>query len=359
LEPNDLVQAQLKACERVIKSGWYILGKELENFENIWAQTCSMPYAAGVANGMDALEIALRALNVGPGDEVITTGMTAFATVLAILRAGATPVLADIDPCTANLCLKSVENCLNKKTKAIVLVHLYGQISNMDEWLAFVNKRNLYLIEDCAQSHLARWKGQPAGSFGIINTFSFYPTKNLGALGDAGAIVTKDSGLYEKVCRLRNYGQARRYYHTEVGLNSRLDEIQAAILLERLKWLESFTVSRQKNAQLFSEKIDNPFIKKMQSPKKLENHVYHLFVLHSKYREELMVYLKENNIESFIHYPVPVHCQELPVQIQIDPKGLPHTEEHAKTCLSIPCHPFLSEKSLETIISVLNSFRPV
>lgn len=245
-EPCALKEEVLASVSRVIESGWYVLGKEVDLFEQVWADLCAVPHAVGVGNGMDAIEIALRSLDIGPGDEVITTPITAFATVLAILRAGATPVLADIDPETALLDRDSVARCVSPNTKAIVLVHLYGQVRDMDAWVGFCDHHSIYLIEDCAQSHLAKWRGKISGSFGIAGAYSFYPTKNLGALGDGGMLITKHADLAERASRLRNYGQSVRYHHPEIGMNSRLDEIQAAILQVRLKWLPEFTVRRQK-----------------------------------------------------------------------------------------------------------------
>lgn len=206
---------------------------------------------------MDALEISLRALNIGQGDEVITTPMTAFATVLAIMRAGAVPVLADIDPETALMSLDSVKRCLTPKTKGIILVHLYGQIRDMDQWIQFCEESNIVLIEDCAQAHCASWHGQVAGSFGDAGAYSFYPTKNLGAVGDAGIIVTNNEKLAERARSLRNYGQSERYHHHYVGLNSRLDEIQAAMLLVKVQFLSDYTKRRRHIANIYRKEIIN------------------------------------------------------------------------------------------------------
>ncbi|TXL12689.1 hypothetical protein BMR05_14580 [Methylococcaceae bacterium HT4] len=240
-ESIELQQAMQSAVERVLASGWYILGKELESFEEQWANICGTKYGIGVGNGMDAIEISLRALGIGVGDEVITTPMTAFATVLAIIRAGATPVLADIDSSTALLDPLSVQLCISPKTRALLLVHLYGQVRCMNEWKVLCDDNNIILLEDCAQAHLAAWQGRMAGSFGAAGAYSFYPTKNLGAAGDAGLLITNEIEVATKAKYIRNYGQSERYHHPEIGLNSRLDEIQAAILSERLKWLSGFT----------------------------------------------------------------------------------------------------------------------
>ncbi len=354
-EPEEIKIQQLLACERVIRSGWYVLGEELKHFESIWAEMCQTKYSLGVANGMDAIEISLRVLDISEGDEVITTTMTAFATVLAIIRAGATPILADIDLSSGNLSPESVERCITPKTKAIILVHLYGQATNMDKWLSITNKYGIHLIEDCAQSHLAEWKGKKVGSFGSLGCFSFYPTKNLGALGDAGAITTSSQEFYNKALRLRNYGQSERYYHSEIGLNSRLDEIHAAILIERVKYINTFIERRIQIAKLYLKNINNPIIEHLNSPLD-KAHVYHLFVIRCKFRDSLHSYLKEKEIETFIHYPVPVHKQKITSSLICDPLGLNNAEIHASSCLSIPCHPQMTDDEVFYIINMVNSF---
>ncbi|MDT3676195.1 MAG: hypothetical protein RLZZ339_1719 [Cyanobacteriota bacterium] len=356
-EPEELIQAQINAVEKVIRSGWYILGKEVSNFEKIWAQRCQVSHAVGVANGMDAIEIGLRCLNLQSGDEVITTPLTAFATVLAIIRAGLVPVLADIDPQTGLLDTDSVERCLSNRTKAILLVHLYGQIAQIDRWLELSDNRNIILLEDCAQAHLARWQGKTAGSFGIWGAYSFYPTKNLGAIGDAGALVTNSETIANRAKILRNYGQSQRYHHPELGLNSRLDELQAALLSVRLQWLESFTQRRQQIAQAYFQGIDNAKIKLLAPPKALESHVYHLFVILTQERETLMRYLQEYDINTLIHYPIPVHYQPPCRELKTDPQGLKNTEYYAEHCLSIPCHHQMNDRDINYIIEVINDYK--
>jgi len=358
-EPQDLHNAMLAAVSRVIDSGWYVLGNEVRNFEANWAQRCGVTHAVGVGNGMDAIEITLRALNIGQGDEVITTPMTAFATVLAILRAGATPVLADIEPDTALLSINSVRRCLSAKTKAVVLVHLYGQVRNMSAWQELVKEQGIHLIEDCAQSHMASLSGKVAGSFGVAGAYSFYPTKNLGALGDAGILVTDNSELAERASRLRNYGQSVRYHHPELGMNSRLDELQAAILSERLKWLPVFTARRQEIANVLRGEIRNPAIRMLAEPEEQGAHVYHLFVIKCPQREALQAHLTGAGFQTLIHYPVPVHKQGSCPDIRRDPEGLVHSESHAQTCRSLPCHPQMSVKDLSVVIDAVNSFRPI
>lgn len=356
VEPEDLKLCQVAACERVIRSGRYVLGSEVLNFEKNWADLCQANYAVAVANGMDAIEISLRALNISCGDEVITTTMTAFATVLAIIRAGAVPVLADIDLKTANMSLDSAKRCISSKTKAIILVHLYGQISNMDDWLDLVEQENITLIEDCAQSHLAEWKGKKSGTFGRVSAFSFYPTKNLGALGDGGALITSSPEIYSHALSLRNYGQTNRYIHEKLGLNSRMDEIQAAILSERLKYLKSFIERRIQIASEYFEYISNPVIELLKPQFNEHSHVYHLFVIRTNHRDELKKYLDTMQIESFIHYPIPVHKQNITANLMTDPEGLRNAEAHANACLSIPCHPQMTDDEVKYVIKAINAF---
>jgi len=356
-EPAALRDAMLAAVARVLKSGWYILGTEVQAFEQEWARICGVARAVGVANGTDAIEIALRSLDIGPGDEVVTTPMTAFATVLAIIRAGATPVLADIDPETALLSLDSAERCLSSKTKAVVLVHLYGQVRDMSAWQQFCARRGLALVEDCAQAHRATLGGKVAGSFGRVGAYSFYPTKNLGAPGDAGALVTDDRPLAERGQRLRNYGQSDRYHHLELGMNSRLDELQAAILRERLRWLEMFTSRRQEIARSYLDEMRNPQVRLQARPVETSAHVYHLFVVTSPQRDALQTHLERSNVQSLIHYPIPVHHQEPCREIRRDPQGLPISERHAASCLSLPCHPQMSNADVWAVIDAVNAFQ--
>ncbi|GAN33368.1 pyridoxal phosphate-dependent protein [Candidatus Brocadia sinica JPN1] len=356
-EPAELIQQEIAAVEKVIKSGWYILGNEVRNFESAWASRCGISYAVGVGNGMDAIEIGLRALNIGPGDEVITTPMTAFATVLAIIRAGATPVLADIDPITALLDPASVERCLSSHTRAMLLVHLYGQVRNMDTWIALCKHADIHLLEDCAQSHLASWKGKVAGSFGDWGAYSFYPTKNLGTMGDGGAIITNSEELANQARVLRNYGQSQRYHHSELGLNSRLDEMHAAILTARLGWFDFFTARRKEIAKAYFDGIKNPLVHLMAEPVDSESHVYHLFVILCDERDRLNNYLREHGVDNLIHYPIPVHHQVPCKSIRRDLKGLIHAEAHAARCLSIPCHPQMSDGEANKVIEVINEFK--
>jgi dTDP-4-amino-4,6-dideoxygalactose transaminase len=355
-EPEELVRKELAAVERVVRSGWFILGKEVKEFESSWATRCGAKHAIGVGNGMDAIEIGLRSLGIGKGDEVITTPMTAFATVLAIIRAGADPVLADIDPATALLDPVSVERCISPSTRAVLLVHLYGQVRNMEQWTTLCEQAGIHLLEDCAQSHAAAWHGNIAGTFGSWGAYSFYPTKNLGAVGDGGAIVTNAQEIADKARILRNYGQSERYYHPELGLNSRLDELQAAVLSTRLGWLDEYTRRRKEIAAAYSDSIDNDVVHLMSPPLEKDSHVYHLYVIRCEERDRLAKHLQERGVSSLIHYPVPVHHQRPCRDVRTDPKGLTHAEQHAAQCLSIPCHPQMNDRDVNTVIEAINEF---
>ncbi len=355
-EPVDLRRLEKDAVERVLDSGSYILGPEVGAFENEWAARCGVGHCIGVANGLEAIELGLRALDIGPGDEVITTPMTALATVLAIIHAGATPVLADIDPGTALLDVESTLRCLTSKTKAVLLVHLYGQMRNMDGWIGFCSEAGIHLVEDCAQAHDANSEGRMAGSLGVFGAFSFYPTKNLGARGDAGAVVTNSEKVATRLRALRNCGAESRYVHRELGLNSRLDEMQAALLRVRMGFLSEFNKRRIAIAERYRAAIRHPAIEHLVAPESRGGHVYHLFVIRCAERDRLHKHLEERGIESLMHYPIPVHRQECCREIRIDPKGLPNAERHASQCLSLPCHPQLNEQDVEKVIAAVNDF---
>jgi len=311
-----------------------------------------------VANGMDAIEIGLRAMDLPSGSEVITTPMTAFASVLSIMRAGLIPVLADIDPTTGIIDPQSVERCVSTKTKAILLVHLYGRASNMGGWLSLVDKHGIALLEDCAQSHGAKWDQKDVGTFGEFGAWSFYPTKNLGALGDGGAITTNRAAMADKMKVIRNYGQSERYHHPVLGMNSRLDEMQAAILIERLKWLDGFTQRRRVVAEAYWDGISHPKIDLLARPTSPESHVHHLFVVRTSYRHDLMAHLSAQRVSSLIHYPVPIHHQKPCIELKRDPAGLINSETFANECLSLPIHPQLSDQDINDVVSAVNTFGP-
>jgi len=356
-EAESLRRRELAAAEKVLRSGWYILGNEVREFEGEWARTVGTRHAVGVGNGMDAIEIGLRTLGIGAGDEVITTPMTAFASVLAILRAGAQPMLADIDPATAQMSLESARRCLSPRTKAVLLVHLYGHAHELERWRAFCDQADVQLVEDCAQAHLASCNGTRAGAWGRVGAFSFYPTKNLGAVGDGGALTTDDESIASNARQLRNYGQSDRYHHPVLGLNSRLDELHAAILRVRMSVLEEYTARRKAIARAYRSAIANPAIRLLAAPAHEENHVYHLFVLCCDERDRLAEHLRARGIESLIHYPIPVHRQPPGARWRRDPQGLESSERHGRSCLSIPCNPQLTDEEVGQVIRALNEFK--
>jgi dTDP-4-amino-4,6-dideoxygalactose transaminase len=357
-EPEALVQAQVAACERVIRSGWWVLGAEVGAFEAEWAQRLGVPHVLGCGNGMDAIELGLRALGIGAGDEVITTPMTAFATVLAVLRAGAVPVLADIDPDTAMLDPASVQRCIGARTRAIVLVHLYGQLGPVEELLALADRHGIHLVEDCAQAHGAAAGERQAGSFGVFGAWSFYPTKNLGAVGDGGALCTGSQVVADQVRALRNYGQTVRYHHPHLGMNSRLDEIQAAILRARLPWLDAWTTRRREIAAAYARGIDNAAVRALALPAQASRHVHHLFVVTCAQRDGLQRHLNAAGIDALIHYPVPIHHQAPCRDIRRDAAGLAVAETHARNCLSLPCHPAMTDAEVAQVLAAVNAFEP-
>lgn len=355
-EPEALREAMVDACRRVIDSGVWVLGPEVEAFEKDFARSNGADHCIGVGNGLDAIEIVLTARGIGPGDEVITSPMTAAASVIGIIRAGATPVLADIDPATALLDPESVERCITPRTRGVLLVHLYGQMRNMDTWMDLSKRYGIDLLEDCAQSHGARWHGRAGGTIGVAGGYSFYPTKNLGAVGDAGAIITNQLDIAEQAVVLRNYGQKARYEHVQVGLNSRLDEIQAAMLRPRLEWLPRFTERRREIAAAYRAGITNPLITILAAPEEPEQHVYHQFVVTTDRRAAFMAHLADHGVPTLIHYPTALNHQPAFAGIRCDPDGLSNAELHAASCVSLPCHPQLSDSDVERVIQAVEAF---
>ena len=355
-EPAALREAMVDACRRVIDSGAWVLGPEVEAFESEFAGFNDADHCIGVANGLDAIEIVLTSRGIGPGDEVITSPMTAAASVLGIIRAGAIPVLADIDPATALLDPTSVERCIGPRTRGVLLVHLYGQMRHMDTWTDLCERHGIDLLEDCAQSHGARWQGRAGGTIGVAGGYSFYPTKNLGAVGDAGAIITNHREIAEQAAILRNYGQKARYEHVEVGLNSRLDEMQAALLRPRLQWLPGFTERRREVAAAYRAGISNPLVTVLVAPEEPEQHVYHQFVVTTDQRAAFMAHLADHEVPTLIHYPTALNKQQAFAGIACDPLGLPEAELHAATCVSLPCHPQLTDRDVERVITAVETF---
>ncbi len=341
------------AISLVLESGRYILGDEVEKFEKEFARYIGVSYGIGVGSGTEAIHLALVSCEIGPDDEVITVSHTAVATVAAIELAGATPVLVDIDPDFFTLDPNKLEEAITPRTKAILPVHIYGQPADLTAIMAIARKHGLYVIEDCSQAHGATLGGKRVGSFGDMSCFSFYPTKNLGALGDAGAVVTNNAELAEKARLLREYGWAERYISSVNGWNSRLDELQAAVLRVKLKYLDSDNAARANIAKLYNGGLADIGLV-LPTTREGAEHVYHLYVVRCKNREALFDYLNLKDIGVAIHYPVPVHLQF--AYTRLAHKNLYETERAASEVLSIPMYPELSEDMVRYIIETIGDF---
>ncbi len=352
---NDTIASELnEAIQRVMSSGWFILGRELQSFEEEFAAFCGVDHCVGVASGTEALQLALLACGIGPGDEVITASHTAMPTALAIAATGAVPVFVDIDPLTYTMDTDRLADALSEKTHAIIPVHLYGHCADMDGIIDFAKDHNLYVIEDAAQAHGSTYKGRKAGSMGNLGCFSFYPTKNLGALGDAGAVTTNDLELAVRLRRLRNYGEARKYHNETMGYNSRLDELQAAALRAKLPHLEQSNHARRKLAADYRSQLDERFI----APQVHADYVdsYHLYVIQSDERDRLMKHLSDHNIDTLIHYPTPCHLQTAMREIEHRCCDLSVTERVAGRIVSLPMFSTLSGDQVEYVAHCVNSF---
>ena len=342
-----------KALE-VLRSGWYILGPEVEAFEKEFAKYCGAEYCVGLASGLDALWLAFRVLGIGEGDEVLVPANTYIASVMGITINNATPIFVEPNV-FYNMSTDNLESYITEKTKAILAVHLYGQASDMGKIVEVCKKHNLRLVEDCAQSHGACYNGQMTGTFGDIGCFSFYPSKNLGAFGDAGAIVTNDKELADAMKMYRNYGSEKRYYNKVVGANSRLDELQAGLLRVRLTHIDEMLEERKQIAKRYSQEIKNS---KIILPTVMENAdtVWHQYVIRTRERDALLQYLKEHGIGTIIHYPIPPHLSEAYSYLGYKKGDFPITEEYADTILSLPMYNGLSYEEQSKVIEVLNTF---
>jgi dTDP-3-amino-3,4,6-trideoxy-alpha-D-glucose transaminase len=341
-----------QAIDRVLASGWFILGPEVEQFEAEFAAASGAPHAIGTGTGTDALALILRGLGIGGGDEVITTPLSAAFTALAVLMAGATPVFADIDRARHTLDPGAVERAITARTRAILPVHLYGQPADMAALAELAARHQLALVEDCCQAHLATAAGRPVGTIGVAGAFSFYPTKNLGALGDGGAVVTSDPSLADRIRRLRNGGQSARYQHDDQGVNSRLDEIQAAILRARLPLLPAWTAQRRMlagryRAGLAGAAVDVP-------PEFDRGHVYHLFVVRSARRADLQRHLAAHRIDTLVHYPTPISRQR--AFAGGPPSQCPRAAAACGELLSLPLYPDLDVQDLSRVVAAINDF---
>jgi dTDP-3-amino-3,4,6-trideoxy-alpha-D-glucose transaminase len=356
VQDAPLREALLEAMRRVVERGWYVLGDEVRCFEEAFAPVTGCDHAVGVANGTDAIRLALDAVGVRAGDEVVTVAHTATFTALGISMLGARPVFCDIEPVTFTLDPGRLEAAITPRTRAVVPVHLYGQMADMDAILEVARRHGLPVVEDCAQAHGATLGGRPAGSLGDAAAFSFYPTKNLGALGDGGAVTTRDARIAERVRRLRNGGQQDRYRHVDIGVNSRLDELQAAALRVKLAHLEAATAERRAQAARYDAALRG-----VERPRTAagRGHVWHLYVVRHPRREALASHLREQGVGTLVHYPIPVHRQPAYAALGVPPGALPESERAAAEVLSLPLYPGLSPAAQAHVIATVNAFAEV
>ena len=356
---NQYQQALKDACARVIDSGWYIMGDELTQFEREFSDYCGTKHAIGVANGLDALVLVLRAWKelgkLKSGDEIIVQANTYIASILAITENDLVPLLVEPDPITFNLDPSTISALITDKTKALLPVHLYGQLSPMPELIKIAKDHDLLVLEDCAQAHGAEINGKRAGNWGDAAGFSFYPGKNLGALGDAGAITTNNDELAHTLRALRNYGSHKKYENMYQGLNSRLDEIQAAMLRVKLAYLNNETKIRQEISQKYRGGIVNQYVN-LPHVESEEQHVWHLFVVSTMYRDALQVWLTSQGVQTLVHYPVPPHKQ--PAYSNFNSLSLPLTEQMHEQVLSLPIDTTMTSNDIHAVINAVNAFRP-
>lgn len=341
------------ALDKVLKSGWYILGNSVNEFEKKFADFCGTKYCIGVANGLDALSLIVKAYDIGEGDEVLVPSNTYIASILAISSNGATPVLVEPTLSTYNINPANIEKHITNKTKAIMVVHLYGQSCDMAPIIDIAKKYNLKVIEDCAQAHGAIYRGEKVGNLGDAAGFSFYPGKNLGALGDGGAITTNDEALYTKIVAFRNYGSHKKYENLYKGINSRLDEIQAAVLSVKLDFLVSENNDRRKIAKYYLDNINNSNVI-LPSVEVDTQHVWHVFVVRTKERDRLQKYLIENSIQTIIHYPIPPHKQK--AYKEWNHLSFEISEKIHSEILSLPISPVMTIEEAKKVVKVINSY---
>ncbi|MDO8998419.1 MAG: DegT/DnrJ/EryC1/StrS family aminotransferase [Bacteroidota bacterium] len=354
---HDPIKAELtKAFEKVYDSHWYIMGNCLKDFEKNYADFSGTKYCTGVANGLDALIISLKTLGIGAGDEVIVPSNTYIASWLSVSYVGAIPVPVEPRVGTFNINADLIEASITSKTKAIMPVHLFGQCCEMDKIMQIAKKHNLFVVEDNAQAQAATCNGQMTGSFGDINATSFYPAKNLGALGDAGAITTNNTELNHKANVVRNYGSQKKYFNEIKGINSRLDELQAEILNVKLKYLNNWTKTRVEIATTYNQLLNGVGDMVLSSIANNCTHVYHQFVIRTKQRDALQEYLTKNNIGTIIHYPIPPHLQEAYSEMNFKKGQFPIAEEMAETSLSLPLYPGIKNEELEFVANTIKKF---
>jgi dTDP-4-amino-4,6-dideoxygalactose transaminase len=341
----------------VLRSGWYILGDQLRKFEKSFSKFHNLDYCSGLANGLDALRLALAALGIGKGHEVIVQANTFIATVLAITEVGATPVFVDSDK-FFGIDSNKILPLITEKTKAIMVVHLYGQPCEMDSIMDISKKFNLPVIEDCAQAHGARYKGKLVGTFGKVGCFSFYPTKPVGAFGDAGATITNDKALDEKIKNLRNYGSTVKYFHTDLGINSRMDEIQAAITEVSLKYIDEGIAFRNDIATKYLNEISNPLLE-LPNIRDNSTHVFHIFPILTKDRSSLTKYLEKNGIETQIHYPISCHLAECLSYLNYKKGSFPNSEMFSNQELSLPIYVGMLDEEVNYVCKILNEYKGI
>lgn len=352
---NAKYKDEIKArIDKVLDSGWYLLGEQNKQFEGNFAAYCGARYCIGCANGLDALRLIIKAYGFGKGDEIIAPANTYIASILAITDNGCTPVLVEPDLDTYNINPDLIEAKITDKTKAILVVHLYGQAVKMDKIWALAKKYNLKIIEDSAQAHGAYYNDKRVGSLGDASGFSFYPGKNLGALGDGGAVTTNDEELAQKIRALANYGSHKKYENIYQGLNSRLDEIQAAVLDVKLKYLDSDNAKRKEIAQYYLQNIKNPLIYLPQTYSE-NSHVWHVFVVRVNDRARFQSYLNDNGIQTIIHYPIPPHKQEC--YKELNHLSFKITEQIHSEIISIPISPVMSDNEIQKVVEVINSYK--
>jgi dTDP-4-amino-4,6-dideoxygalactose transaminase len=346
----------LAAIADVYDKQWYVLGEQVKTFEQEYNAFNQVEHTIGVANGLDALHLALLALDVKPGDEVIVPSNTYIATWLAVSFVGGVPVPIEPNAQTYNLDPTRIEAAITPRTKGIMPVHLYGQACEMGPIMDLAQRHNLWVVEDNAQSQGAAYQGQLTGSFGNLNGTSFYPGKNLGALGDAGAVTTNDSELARKVQTLRNYGSQQKYYNEIIGYNSRLDELQAAVLRVKLRELPTWTKQRQQVAALYNQNLAGVGDLVLPITASGATHVYHLYVIRTAHREALQQYLTQSDIGTLIHYPVPPHRQQAYAHLNLPLGEFPIAEELANTCLSLPMWPGMTDKHVQEVVDAIQAF---
>lgn len=350
---RDLRREIREALEGVLDEGWFVLGRQGEAFEEEFARYCGVAHCVGVGSGTEAIHLALLACGVEPGDDVATVALTAVPTCSAISFAGARPVFVDVDPRAFTMDPNRLEAAITPRTKAILPVQLYGQCADMDPILDIGRRRGIPVIEDSCQGHGAEYRGRRTGSMGAMAAFSFYPTKNLGACGDGGAVTTDDPELADRLRLLRNYGQRKRYYHERKGFNSRLDEMQAAILRAKLPHLEGWNEERRRKAALYDGSLRGVALPHQAD---YARHVYHLYVIRSGRRNDLQRHLAQEGIGSLIHYPVPVHLQEAYRDLGLQRGDLPETERAAEEILSLPLYPELPDEAIAQVAEAVNRF---